>query len=246
MILCNTQRMDLPCGHNFIPGMIYWYDNDPEMNIFIPLEPIFSIIKNFVIEGSGLHDSYMKAGQMLYQIGYDKCNLESFIGYPKAVIDMPIKFYIYDARDYIEGASESRPYSSGEWIREAASKILGMYFAGALSKPGRLELQPGIILPTQTEGNCIKEKIRYSNMSVTEAFTTCGCSEILPVEYLDDIESIIRSSRYTMFYTYMIALTKDAIPPENPENEDGNKESFNKALLYGIAGFTAITLLSKE
>jgi hypothetical protein len=130
-----------------------------------------------------------------------------------------------------------------------------MYFLGPLSYPnypttwswGRLELEPGTVLPTQEEQICIKNSVKYSNMSITEAFSKCNCSEILPTAYLGEIENLIKTTNFTLFYIYMIAITKSVTLPEPDGNGNGalpdGKKNYNLYLGLAIA---AIFLLKGE
>lgn len=248
MALSLKQEIVLPCGMNAIKGVMYWFNNDPNYRIFIPYDPLFSLIKMYVLDGNGLYASYTKAGDSLYLTGSDNCDLEKFPGYPDSAIAMPVKFYIYDSVDLWYGKSIPRPYGDGVWLHEQVSKILEMYFLGAQSKKGRLELEPGIILPTQAEQTCIRNAMRYDNLSITDAFNKCGCPEILPTKYLADIQTIIKSSSYTMFYSYMIAITKSQIPlPE--QDGDGTTPPTppkNDLTKYLPLGLLAILLLMQR
>jgi hypothetical protein len=205
-------------GRYDVPGTIYWFNNDPAVNIFIPDEPDFSWIKYYCLKGNGLYESYKAAGAV--QAGVTGYPLEQL--YPNPILAMPIKFFIYDVTDLVNGQPVSRPYGDGVWIHEQASKILAMYFLGPLSYPnydprtatwGRLELEQGTVLPTEAEGVCIKKAINYEGMNITQAFAKCNCSEILPTKYLAQIENLIKTTNDTMFYIYMIAITLATKPP---------------------------------
>jgi len=216
MALSLTARGTLKAGNTYVSGTRYFFQNDAislydaATKIFIPDEPFFSLIKLFCLEGKGLLESYQRAGLTYSPTG--NCQLEYL--YPNPTLAMPIKFFIYDVTDLVNGQPVSRPYSDGVWVHEQASKILEMYWLGTLSKAGRLELEPGTILPTQEEQACIKNSIKYSNMGITQAFAKCNCSEILPTKYLAQIENLIKTTNDTMFYIYMIAITLATKPPQ--------------------------------
>mgnify|MGYP001462521178 CR=1 FL=1 len=247
MALSLKSRITLKAGGTNVTGTRYYFDNDPNVRIFIPDDPFFSLIKKFCIEGKGLLESYQKAGLAYSPVG--NCELEYL--YPNPILAMPIKFFIFDVTDLINGQPISRPYVDGLWIHDQASKILEMYFLGPLSYPnyvpeqahwGRLELEPGTVLPTQEEQACIKNYIRYSNTNITQAFAKCNCSEILPTKYLAGIENLIKTTNFTLFYIYMIEITKSATlpPPILPQpDEDGkipdDKKNYNLYIGLGIA-----------
>jgi len=251
MALSLTSRATLKAGDTYVNGTRYYFNNDPSVRIFIPDEPFFSLIKSLVLEGNGLLESYTKAGNIYSPTGH--CKLEYL--YPNPILAMPIKFFIFDVTDLINGQPVSRPYADGVWVHEQASKILEMYFLGPLSYPnypttwswGRLELEPGTVLPTQEEQICIKNSVKYSNMSITEAFSKCNCSEILPTAYLGEIENLIKTTNFTLFYIYMIAITKSVTLPEPDGNGNGalpdGKKNYNLYLGLAIA---AIFLLKGE
>jgi len=248
MALSLKRKITEYAGRYDVPGTIYWFDNDPAINIFIPDEPDFSWIKYYVLKGSGLYESYQAAGTV--QAGVTGYPLQEL--YPNPILAMPIKFFIYDVTDLINGQPVSRPYADGVWIHEQASKILEMYFLGPLSYPnypttwswGRLEIEPGTVLPTEAEGVCIKKLINYSSMSITEAFAKCNCSEILPTAYLAEIENLIKTTNFTLFYIYMITITESAKPNGNGNGTtpDGKK---NYNLYIGLA-IAALFLLKGD
>jgi hypothetical protein len=253
MALSLTSRAMLKAGDNYIDGTRYYFNNDPNVRIFIPDEPFFSLIKGVVLQGKGLLESYTKAGELYSPYGNWK--LEYL--YPNPILAMPIKFFIFDVTDLVNGQPVSRPYADGVWIHEQASKILEMYFLGPLSYPnydprtatwGRLELEPGTVLPTQEEQSCIKNAVKYS-MSITEAFAKCNCSEILPTAYLAGIENLIKTTNFTLFYIYMIAITKSATlpPPILPQpDEDGKLPDEKNYNLYIGLAIAAIFLLKGD
>lgn len=218
-------------------GMYYWYDNDLNIKIFIPDEPYFSAIKVLVLDGKGLYESYQKAAAIVNPTG----NYPLEKAYPDSTLAVPIRFYIYSAVDQQGIQAVSRPYGDGSWVHSAASKILQMYFLGALSKPGRLEIETGIILPTQEEQVCIKNQMRYEDKSINEAFSLCGCGDIIPTKYATQIENVIKSFSFTMFNSYMIAITGAQIP-NKPDPDESKTDKDNKNLYY-ILGAGAIALM---
>lgn len=233
MALCNVRKQTIYVGTVPVSGNIFWYDNNPKIFVYIPDEPIFSLIKSFVLEGNGLLDSYKKAGPW----APGKPELENL--YPNDIIAMPIKFFIYDAVNYVNGQAVSRPYADGVWIHEQASSILQGYFLGALSKTGRLQLNEGVILPTQAEQTCIKNYIRNSGLSMLEAFQKCNCSEIYPAAYANQLEAIIKNYNYTLFYSYMIGLTQSTITnPEIDTDQHAPKSNYIPLILMGVALMT--------
>ena len=248
MELSLTSRTTLKAGDTYVNGTRYYFNNDPNVRIFIPDEPFFSLIKSVVLEGKGLLESYTRAGVIYSPTGH--CKLEYL--YPNPILAMPIKFFIFDVTDLVNGQTVSRPYADGVWIHEQASKILEMYFLGPLSYPnypttwswGRLEIEPGTVLPTEAEGVCIKKLINYSSMSITEAFAKCNCSEILPTAYLAEIENLIKTTNFTLFYIYMITITESAKPNGNGNGTtpDGKK---NYNLYIGLA-IAALFLLKGD
>jgi hypothetical protein len=255
MALSLKRKITEYAGRYDVPGTIYWFDNDPAINIFIPDEPDFSWIKYYVLKGSGLYESYQAAGTV--QAGVTGYPLQEL--YPNPILAMPIKFFIFDVTDLVNGLPVSRPFGE-TWVHEQASKILEMYFLGPLSYPnytpgaakwGRLELEPGTVLPTDAEGVCIKKAINYEGMNITQAFAKCNCSEILPpVKYLAGIENLIKTTNDTLFYAYEITMTLSKKPPPNGNgngNDNGTtpepKKSYN---LYIALAIAAIFLLKGD
>lgn len=245
-MLSLSQRIALPVNFSFIPGTRYWFNNDPNIRIFIPDDPYFSLIKGVVLNGTGLYESYKKAGQMLSPTG--ELPLEKL--YPNPILAMAIKFNIFDAVNYISGKPVSRPYGDGVWIHEQASKILEMYFLGDMSKPGRMAMSDQIILPTQAEQVCIRNSIQNANHSIYGAFQQCNCYDILPVEpsgFENKIETLIKTTNYTFFYIYMIVLTTAQIPlPEDEPLPTDNLPGTSNYAKYLILGFIGLAVLANK
>lgn len=242
-MLSRSAKITLPVGYNLIHGTRYWFDNDPSIRIFIPDDPYFSLIKAIVLEGKGLYESYQRAGNLMSPTG--DLPLEKL--YPNPTLAMPIKFYIFDAVNNISGKPVSRPYGNGVWIHEQASMILEMYFLGNVSKPGRLAINDEIILPTQAEQVCTRNAIQNENHSIYGAFQQCNCYDILPIGFENKIETLIKTTNYTLFYIYMIVLTTAQIPlPESetpPANNLPGTNNYGKYLLYGLFGLIALKFM---
>lgn len=210
--LALTTRVTHVLGDCAVNGTRYYYDSDPDVRIFIPDDPYFSLIKYYVLDGNELGLAMKKAGETF---GFYDCKLEQL--YPVApynAMAWAIRFFIYAAVNYQQGKAVSRPYGNGVWIHEEASKILQMYFAGRRFADdgttiieGRMLLAPGMMLPTLDEQTCITNQIRNSGKSIIEAFSLCGCPDILPANYIAEIENLIKTTTWHLFTIYVKAMT---------------------------------------
>jgi len=220
MSLSNSKTTFITIKGFDIYGVRYWYDNDPSVYIFIPFEPVYSKIAVHVLQGSTLYEAMGKAGDEL-QVGGEMSEL--YPTPPHDAMALAIRLFIYSAVNLIGGVTNSRPYGNGVWIHEQASRILQMYFAGrrfanddpndATIISGRMLLADGMMLPTLAEQDCITNYIRNSGRSLVEAFSLCGCSDILPpTSSIDAIEAQIKSTTWHMFTIYIEYIYKTAKP----------------------------------